>query len=82
MKRPSYEIRLNLKEFKNTVLENKNNIRWFNVWDSVFLMSMSFLVSGENGSFRVYKFNTKTGSTFDRLKKWLLDNGVDCKKVG
>lgn len=77
MKKVSYEHKLNLHDFKQKALEEKNNIRWFDVWDSVFLQSMSFLVTKENGIFDVYKFSTKTSSTFSRLIKWLEENSFD-----
>ena len=77
MKKPSYEHKLNLHDFKEKALEEKNNIRWFDVWDSVFLQSMSFLVVRESGAFELYKFSTKTSSTFNRLIKWLEENSFD-----
>lgn len=77
MKKLSYEHKLNLHDFKEKALEEKTNIRWFDVWDSVFLQSMSFLVTRENGAFEVFKFTTKTSSTFSRLIKWLEENSFD-----
>lgn len=77
MKKASYKHKLNLHDFKEKALEEKNNIRWFDVWDSVFLQSMSFLVTKENGAFDLYNFTSKTPSTFSRLIKWLEENSFE-----
>lgn len=82
MKKASYEHKLNLHDFKQKAMETKSSIRWFDVWDSVFYKSMSFLVTHENGSFELYKFSTKTWSTFSRLIKWLEENSFEFRVVG